>query len=217
MNKLIVGLGNPGKKYKDTRHNVGFQVVDFLAQESGVDHFTSSSHAEAVTAETMMGGEKTLIVKPETFMNESGRAVQSLVNYFDTAPENVLIIHDDIDLPISDMRMSFASSAGGHNGVQSVIDELGTNEFPRLRIGIRPDPASSRLSGTTQGKEAESGGEPQKRPSDFEKMDTRDFVLQEFSKEEKEVIDNDVKPQIKEAVEVWVQDGRQATMNTINR
>lgn len=133
-------------------------------------------------------------------MNESGRAVQSLADYFGVSSENLLIIHDDIDLPLGSLRISFGSSAGGHNGVQSVIDTLGTSEFLRLRAGIKPA-GSKRQEG---------------QQLDEEKVDTRDFVLQQFSNEEQKTIEEKLLPELHKATAIWVKQGRGEAMNQIN-
>lgn len=136
---LIIGLGNPGKKYQNTRHNIGARVVDKLPKRSG-----------------------SIVVKPQTFMNQSGKAVKALIKFNKTNPENLWIIHDDIDLPLGKIRISKGRGSGGHKGVQSIINELGTKDFWRLRIGVSP----------------KSG-----KPQNVEK-----FVLQNFTKSEEKII-----------------------------
>jgi len=133
---LIVGLGNPEKKYAKTRHNIGFRVIDTLRNE--------------------LPNKDIILLKPETFMNDSGRAAKAMISYYKIPLENLYVIHDDIDLPFGTIRVSKDSSSAGHKGVQSIIDELGTQNFTRIRIGIRPQ----------------------------KEVDTIKFVLQEFSKEE---------------------------------
>jgi peptidyl-tRNA hydrolase, PTH1 family len=129
---LIVGLGNPGKKYHGTRHNVGFLVLDRLAQRQGVS-FTPHLKWKAEVARV---GESVLLVKPLTFMNESGRAVQLLSDFYKVAPENCIIVYDDVALGFGEFRIRREGSAGGHNGVKSLIACLGTQAFPRLRFGV---------------------------------------------------------------------------------
>ncbi|MCI5837189.1 MAG: aminoacyl-tRNA hydrolase [Veillonellaceae bacterium] len=132
--KLIVGLGNPGDKYERTRHNVGFLAVDGLAAELGVYRWREE-HA-ALTASVTIAGEKALLVKPQTFMNLSGDAVGALSRYYKVAPADIIVIYDDMDLPVGRLRIRAKGSAGGHNGMKSVIAHLGTNVFPHVRIGI---------------------------------------------------------------------------------
>ncbi|WP_165005244.1 MULTISPECIES: aminoacyl-tRNA hydrolase [unclassified Enterococcus] len=136
--KMIVGLGNPGTKYQKTKHNIGFMVVDRLAQ----DHQAvfKKNPFEAEVAEFFQGGEKILLVKPQTFMNESGRAVGPLMTYFGIYPEELLVIYDDLDLAVGKIRLRQKGSAGGHNGIKSIISHLDTNVFDRIKVGIgRPE------------------------------------------------------------------------------
>lgn len=191
MDYLIAGLGNPGQKYQNTRHNVGFQAVSYIADEINADTFTASSHAEVLTANGHVAGKKVLLTKPQTYMNNSGRAVSELSDYFDISPENILIIHDDLDLSFGTLKFSFNSSAGGHNGVRSVITALDTQSFNRLRIGI----------GSSDKKES--------------RKDTRSYVLSVLSDQEQQII-ADILPDLKEGVAAWIQDDRQAAMNHVN-
>jgi PTH1 family peptidyl-tRNA hydrolase len=138
--KLIVGLGNPGPRYRDTYHNVGFEVADELARRHRVEF--SSSPADAVVARVRGLADDVMIVKPLTFMNLSGRAVGDLVRFYKVAAaSDVLIVVDDVALPTGRLRVRARGSAGGHNGLRSIIEGLGTEEFPRLRVGVgRGDP-----------------------------------------------------------------------------
>lgn len=133
--KLIVGLGNPGAAYAHTRHNVGFDVVDELARRIGAD-FRRSWRFPVETAEGTLGNERVLLVKARTFMNRSGEAVGPLVRKKGVKPTDVVVIVDDLDLPIGRLRLRKAGSSGGHNGLKSLIEHLGSDEFPRVRIGI---------------------------------------------------------------------------------
>ena len=162
--KLICGLGNPGKKYDNTRHNVGFAVVDLL-----VDGSEFKENWNALVAELEMHGEKTLVIKPLTFMNLSGQAVAKFVNFYKIESQDIIIVYDDIDLPLGELRFRESGGPGTHNGMKSIIHELGTQDFPRLRVGI------------------ESRGETAP-----EQMDLAAFVLAPFSKEEAEIIDKAV-------------------------
>ncbi|TAN36726.1 MAG: aminoacyl-tRNA hydrolase [Verrucomicrobia bacterium] len=133
--KLIVGLGNPGKQYERTRHNVGFEVLDELARRATVD-FRKPWLAKAQTATAQIGGREVLLAKPVTFMNLSGEAVAALVHKRGWQPADVLVVSDDVELPIGRLRIRARGGAGGHNGLKSVIERLGSDDFARLRVGI---------------------------------------------------------------------------------
>lgn len=135
--KLIVGLGNPGKQYEHTRHNLGFMVVDALAERLHASEWKKHHKANALVAEAMVGGEKCLMAKPQTFMNSSGEAVQALMAFYKLQSGDVIVAHDELDLPFGTLRISIDASAGGHNGVASVMEKLGTRNIIRLRMGIR--------------------------------------------------------------------------------
>jgi peptidyl-tRNA hydrolase, PTH1 family len=130
---LIIGLGNPGRQYEDTRHNVGFMVLDRLASAAGVA-FQSSPKFQCHLAKLPDGG--TLLLKPQTFMNLSGRAIRQVMAFHKWLPEQILVIYDDAALPLGTLRFREKGSAGGHNGIKSTIEHLGTDGFPRLKIGI---------------------------------------------------------------------------------
>lgn len=130
---LIVGLGNPGRQYEETRHNVGFMVLDRLAASSGAT-FQSSPKWQSHLAKLPESG--TLLLKPQTFMNLSGRAIQQILSFHKWTPEQMLVIYDDVALPLGTLRFREKGSAGGHNGIKSIIQHLGTDVFPRLKLGI---------------------------------------------------------------------------------
>ncbi|KRL37745.1 aminoacyl-tRNA hydrolase [Liquorilactobacillus uvarum] len=132
--KLIVGLGNIGKKYENTKHNVGFMTVDKFAEENNV--VFNKTKCEAMIAELFFNGEKILLAKPTTYMNESGRSVGPLLDYFGIDIADFIVIHDDMDLPVGQLRLRQKGSAGGHNGIKSIIAHLNTQNFKRIRIGI---------------------------------------------------------------------------------
>lgn len=132
--KMIVGLGNPGSKYKNTKHNIGFITVDEFAAQHNIEF--NKVKFEAIYAEAFIGSEKVLLVKPQTFMNDSGRAVRPLMDYFNVEIEDLIVIYDDLDLPVGKLRFRQKGSAGGHNGIRSMIDHLATADFNRIRIGI---------------------------------------------------------------------------------
>jgi len=148
--KLIIALGNPGKKYEMTRHNIGFNILDSYNQE---EKWSTNEYAEYLKID--YEGNKAILIKPTTFMNLSGNAVRYFLKYYKLNPEDILVIHDDLDLETGKYKLKINSSSAGHNGIESVINSLGTNSFLRLKIGIS-------------------------RPIN----DTRDYVLDKFSKED---------------------------------
>lgn len=155
---FIVGLGNPGREYAGNRHNAGFQCIDRLAEAHGIS-FTRRQ-ARARVAQGEISGHRVLLVKPQTFMNASGEAVGQLVRFYKIAPADVLVLYDDLDLPLGKIRLRPDGGAGGHKGMNSVIQHLGTEDFPRLRLGIgRPpgqmDPVDYVLSDFTVGERAD--------------------------------------------------------------
>lgn len=162
---LVVGLGNPGKKYENTRHNTGFLVMDTLCREHGVS--CDRSRFRALTGEAVLGGKRVLLLKPQTFMNLSGEAVQEAASFYKIPPEHVLVIFDDISLPVGTLRIRAKGSAGGQNGVKNIIAQLGSEQFPRIKVGI--------------------GGKPH---PDY---DLADWVLSSFRPEEQEAMQDAAK------------------------
>lgn len=148
--RLIVGLGNPGETYRDTRHNIGFMVLDEIAKRMGAAFREEKRWAGMVAK--FAGG---YLLKPLTFMNDSGRSVQSVGHFYKASPEQTLVVYDDVDLPLGRLRFRTSGSAAGHNGIRSLISSLGTDEFPRLKVGIAPTdgrPAGERMVGHVLGK-----------------------------------------------------------------
>ena len=135
---LIVGLGNPGEKYENTRHNVGFQVIDELAERQGRP--VQRLKFKALTGLLTIGGEKALVMKPVTYMNLSGEAVRPAADFYKLPPERILVISDDVALAAGRLRIRAKGSAGGHNGLKSIIQHLGTDQFPRIRVGVGEKP-----------------------------------------------------------------------------
>ena len=135
---LVVFLGNPGPKYECTRHNAGFMAADALAKDKGIS--INRSRFKALTATVDMGGESVLLMKPQTYMNLSGEAVIQAVKFYKIAPENVIVVSDEMSLPIGKLRIRTKGSAGGHNGLKNIIAHLGTDSFPRIRIGVGAPP-----------------------------------------------------------------------------
>ncbi len=180
--KMIVGLGNPGKDYQNTRHNVGFLVLDnYLNTSDWKEKFNALYHEERINS------EKVIFVKPLTYMNLSGDAVVKYVNYFDVNIDDILVIHDDLDLPFSTYKLKKNSSAGGHNGIKSIINRLGSQEFARLKVGVSHDRS----------------------------VDTKDYVLGNFSKKEKEQFEV-MQKVFNKIIESFVNDGIDRTMNIYN-
>ncbi|MBF2029392.1 MAG: aminoacyl-tRNA hydrolase [Oscillatoriales cyanobacterium C42_A2020_001] len=134
--QLIVGLGNPGAKYDRTRHNIGFDVVDLLGQRWHISLSEQKKFHGILGEGLAVSSQKIRLLKPQTFMNNSGQAMRAVVDWYKLPPESVLVIYDDMDLPIGKLRLRLSGSAGGHNGMKSAIAHLGTQHFPRLRIGI---------------------------------------------------------------------------------
>ena len=135
---LIVGLGNPGDKYDGTRHNAGFLAVDALADKG--QFRISRVKFKALTAQAEVGGQGALVMKPTTYMNLSGEAVGEAARFYHISPAQVLVISDDVDLPLGKLRLRTGGSAGGHNGLKSIIQHLGTDQFPRIKIGVGDKP-----------------------------------------------------------------------------
>ncbi|ABR46395.1 Aminoacyl-tRNA hydrolase [Alkaliphilus metalliredigens QYMF] len=135
---IIVGLGNPGKKYSGTRHNVGFDVIDLLAHRLGIT--VNKLKHKALYGEARIGGEKVILAKPQTFMNLSGESIREMMQFYKIDPENLIVIYDDIDVKVGSLRIRQSGSAGTHNGMKSTIYQLQTDAFPRIRIGVgRPE------------------------------------------------------------------------------
>lgn len=187
--KLIVGLGNPGKKYKNTRHNIGFEILDSIASNEKFSSWKKKLKFHAEISEGSIVAEKILLAKPLAYMNNSGQAVSAIAQYCKISPRDIVVIHDDLDLPIGTLRISQNSSSGGHKGVQSIIDALGTEEFARLRLGI-------------------CGENRAHTPAE-------EYVLENFTSEEKIKIEDAAKLLI-EALEQVISVGAVEAMNEFN-
>jgi peptidyl-tRNA hydrolase, PTH1 family len=186
--QLIVGLGNPGNKYAQTRHNVGFDLLDSLAKRWQIS-FSDRKQFQGIYGEGIgFNNTKLRLLKPQTFMNLSGQSVRATIDWFKLPPESVLVVYDDLDLPLGKIRLRLAGSAGGHNGMKSIISHLGTQKFPRVRIGI-----------------GKSAGE----------KDTISHVLGKFSATETPVI-NEVIYLVNDAIEVSLKQGVEQAMNLYN-
>ena len=184
---IIAGLGNPTLQYEGTRHNVGFDVIDMLADRYNIS--VDGRKGRALIGKGLIGGQKVLLVKPQTYMNLSGESLRDLVNYYKIDEEHeLLVIYDDISLEPGQIRIRKKGSAGGHNGIKNIIAHLGTQEFPRIRIGVGEKPA---------------------------RMDLADYVLGHFSKEEKERMEQAFKDGAAAAV-AMMNDGVDTAMNRFN-
>lgn len=137
---LIVGLGNPGKEYERTRHNAGLLFLDFLQNSRGFPGFSTSAKWKGSVSVGIRNGEKTILLKPETFMNRSGESVRAVMDFYKLSPTDIVVIHDDLDVPAGTFKMTESSRAAGHNGVADLIEKLGTKDFRRIRIGIGRPP-----------------------------------------------------------------------------
>ena len=131
---MIAGLGNPGKEYETTRHNAGFMVIDALADKLGAD--VSEKKHKALCGKAVIGGQKCILLKPQTYMNSSGESLRAAADYYKIAPEDIIVIYDDISLAPGQLRVRAKGSAGGHNGMKSIIYQLGSEDFPRIKIGV---------------------------------------------------------------------------------
>lgn len=131
---IIAGLGNPGSKYENTRHNMGFKAIDAMASEFGID--VNRAKFKGLIGEGRIGSEKVILLKPQTYMNLSGQSVREIMNFYKIPEENLIVIYDDFDLPIGSIRVRKSGGPGTHNGMKSVVQELGSRIFPRVRVGI---------------------------------------------------------------------------------
>jgi peptidyl-tRNA hydrolase, PTH1 family len=183
---IIAGLGNPGRNYEHNRHNVGFMLLNRVANKLGESF--GITEAKALVCKTSYMGERIILVKPQTYMNKSGNSVASLVRFYQVPLENLLVTYDDVDLPLGVIRIRPSGGSGGQNGMQSIIERLGTEEFPRLRIGTGRPPG---------------------------RMDAADYVLQDFSSQETEEL-NDILDRGVNAVLAFISNGLDNAMNTFN-
>lgn len=183
---LVVGLGNPGAQYARNRHNVGFQILDILAERHRLS-FTSSKQ-RALVADGRSAGERVMLAKPATYMNESGQAVGPLVRYFNVPLDQLLVVYDDLDLPLGTLRLRPGGGAGGHRGMASIINHLSTQDFPRLRVGIDRPPG---------------------------RMPPRAYVLQNFSDDEEAEMAI-TRREAADAIELWIEHDIDTVMNHIN-
>ncbi len=183
---IIAGLGNPGSQYENTRHNAGFRVMDILADRMGI--LIEEKKHKALCGRGVLEGQKVILLKPQTFMNASGESIRAAADFYKAEPEEVLVVYDDISLEPGQLRIRAKGSAGGHNGMKNIIAHLGTQEFPRVKVGIGEKPKG---------------------------MDLADYVLSRFSKGEQELMDQAFK-EAADAVAVILGQGIEPAMNQFN-
>lgn len=183
---IIAGLGNPTKEYDKTRHNVGFLAIDALADQYHID--VSEKKHKALCGRGAIEGQKVVLMKPQTFMNLSGESIRAAVDFYKVDPEDIIIIYDDISLEPGQLRIRLKGSAGGHNGIKNIIAHLGTQEFPRIKVGIGAKPP---------------------------RMDLADYVLSRFSRGEQKLMDDAFKEAADAAV-MMMTDGPERAMNHFN-
>ena len=183
---LIAGLGNPTKEYDKTRHNVGFSVIDVLADRYRID--ISEKKHKALCGRGVIEGQKVLLLKPQTFMNLSGESIRAAADYYKIEPEEMIVIYDDISLDPGQLRIRLKGSAGGHNGIKNIIANLGTQDFPRIKVGVGAKPP---------------------------RMDLADYVLSRFGAGEQKLMD-EAFGEAAEAAVMMMTDGAERAMNHFN-
>jgi PTH1 family peptidyl-tRNA hydrolase len=183
---LIVGLGNPGRRFREDRHNIGFMVLDHILTR--MEMTFSRSQQNALVTDGVIGGHKIFFAKPQTFMNNVGKSVAPLIRYYRIPLEHLLVVYDDLDLPLGTLRIRPQGGSGGHRGMQSILQHLGSEYFPRMRLGIGRPPGQ---------------------------MDPADYVLQSFSKDEMGEVDFTLERAV-DAVEVYIRDGIEIAMTRFN-
>lgn len=186
--KLIVGLGNPGSQYAQNRHSMGFQCLNYLAKAHGLSYTVKAGKARLATGR--INGHEVALAKPQTFMNLSGESVASLMARFRLRPADILVVHDDVDLPLGRLRLRPGGGSGGHRGLESIIRAVGSQDFIRLRVGVG-------------------------RPPDTGEGELSDYVLSDFSPDDRETL-HEVFQRVAEAILVILNDGIAAAMNRYN-
>lgn len=181
--KIIIGLGNPGKEYENTRHNIGFFFVDKIR---GAWNFSPWEFNKKFNAEISKGADA-LLVKPQTFMNLSGEAVQGILSFYKLTLDDIIVIHDDLDIPVGKYKIATDSSSAGHHGVENIIEKLGTQKFKRIRIGIGIEAS---IEDSTEDSKNDDSGAHLPRRSSPQRTEAGDFVLDKFSEDEFEKIKN---------------------------
>jgi PTH1 family peptidyl-tRNA hydrolase len=182
---LIIGLGNPGRKYRGNRHNIGFMVVDRLAADNGIQ--SSKVQNKAIVGDGRVAGQRVILAKPQTYMNNSGDAVGPLANFYKMPPENIFVVYDEMDIPLGTIRLREKGGAGGHNGMKSIIQHIG-QDFPRMRLGVGRPPG---------------------------RMEPPAYLLQDFSNEQLPIVSDMIDEAIR-AIETYLQEGIQMAMSRHN-
>jgi peptidyl-tRNA hydrolase, PTH1 family len=190
--RLVVGLGNPGAKYDRTRHNIGFEIIDALAKRYPDVSLVENRRFQGATGEFRSGTERTVLLKPSTYMNKSGQAVRAVLDWYKLNPDSVLVVYDDMDLPTGKLRLRLSGGAGGHNGMKSIIAHLGTQDFPRLRVGI---------GSTDKGEERDQA--------------VVSHVLGRFAPEDRKIVDAMI-PMAVDAIDLSLRKGVERSMNLYN-
>ncbi|MDP2741335.1 MAG: aminoacyl-tRNA hydrolase [bacterium] len=185
---IIIGLGNPGEKFKDTRHNVGFMVLDNFAEKNDFPEFVLQKKYSALISEKIIGNDKIILAKPQTFMNESGKTAKEILKNNKSQLNDLIIIHDDIDLPIGKIKIVKERGSAGHKGVESIIKNIGNEGLIRIRIGIGSEQKTKAMS----------------------------VVLKKFTKEKKEIINSAVS-RVTESLGLFIKEGLEKTMNEYNK
>ena len=192
----ITALGNPGEEYKNTRHNVGRIALEEFVKKNGFSNLVPDKKLKSLSSQGKIGKEKLYLIEPETFMNKSGLSVKPIITSKKKA-ENLIVIHDDLDLPIGKFKISFNKSSGGHRGVESIIKAIKTEAFTRVRIGISPSTPSGKL----------------KKPKG--EKEVADFILGEFKKSEMETLKK-ISKKVAAALEMLIMEGREKAMGEFN-
>jgi PTH1 family peptidyl-tRNA hydrolase len=182
---LIIGLGNPGRQYRGNRHNVGFMVVDRLAGDNGIQ--SSKVQNKAIVGDGRVAGQRVILAKPQTYMNNSGDAVGPLANFYKIPPENIFVVYDEMDIPLGTIRLREKGGAGGHNGMKSIIQHIG-QDFPRMRLGVGRPPG---------------------------RMEPPGYLLQDFSNDQLPIVSDMIDEAIR-AIETYLQEGIQMAMSRHN-
>lgn len=186
MTTIIIGLGNPGKKFEETRHNVGFMTIDLFAKKNSFPEFKLHKKSNSMLSENILNNEKIVLVKPQTFMNNSGIAVKEILE--NSSVSNLIIIHDDIDLPVGKIKIVEERGSAGHKGVESIIKNIGNKGLMRMRIGIAPQ----------------------------NEIKAKKIVLKKFNREEQKIIDKTIS-ETTDALNFFIKEGLEKTMNKYNR
>ena len=203
---LVVGLGNPWEKYKNTRHNIGARVVDCFAKENKFSDFDFSKKFNCLISKKEFKEKEIILAKPQTFMNNSGSAVKTIMSNVKCQMSNVWIIHDDLDIDLGKIKIVKNCGSAGHKGIESIIDKLKTKNFIRIRVGIKPETEIPQKLKALKSKNSET----------IKKINIKKFVLEKFNEKEEEII-KQVAKKVEQAIEMILEQGLPQAMNTFNR